>query len=175
MSTFETCVVVGTWGCLGDAVSCRSPLSSPLVRGPGATEVHGNGSIVERRRGSRQVYRGCPVSDRVSVCRGVWWSPSPHGLLGTLEELLRLPSLLGCIPPVPCIRPSRVPLVAEHALDNLTGPGGVDGFLFHFLIPGRERGLHHFGGNGSGESSEEEVGAFVVPCGIFGQAEQFLK
>src|SRR5258708_12362539 len=51
LSTFEACVVVSTWGRLGDAVSCRSSLSSPLVRSPRTAEVHGNGSVVKCRRG----------------------------------------------------------------------------------------------------------------------------
>jgi len=82
-----------------------------------------------------------------------------------------LPRLLGCISPVPCVRPPRITLVAEHTLNDLAGPGGVDRLLLHFFISGRERGLHYFGGDGSGESSEEEVGAFVVSCSVFGKAE----
>ncbi len=147
--------VVACPGCgLGDAASRVSSWPTPLVRGPGVAEVHRNRSVVERRGRRRGVHRGCPVSNTVSVSGGVWWSPSPHILLGTLEEWLGWRfSLLGCVSPVSCVRPPQIALVAEHALDDLAGPGGVDSLLFHFFVSGGEWGLHYFSGDRTGESS----------------------
>jgi len=66
-------------------------------------------------------------------------------------------------------------LIAEHTLDDLARPGGVDGFLFHFFVASGERGFHYFCGDRSGETVKEEVSTLVVPQGIFHEAEQFLE
>ena len=66
-------------------------------------------------------------------------------------------------------------MVAEHTLDDLAQSGRVDHFLLHLFISGWERGFHHFGSNGSGESSEEEIGALIVSQGVFCEAEQFFE
>src|SRR5258708_14226433 len=156
LPAFEAGVVVSVRYGLGNTVLHRSPPSSPLVRGSGSAEVHGDGSVVKCRRGSGRVYRGCPVSDRISIRGGVWRGPTPHVLLGALEEWLgRLSYLLGGISPISRVRSPGVALVAEHTLDDLAGSGGVDCFLFHLFVSSWERGLHYFGGDGSGESSEE--------------------
>src|SRR5258708_267433 len=150
LSALKAGIVVCAGCHLSDAVSCRSPLLPPLVWGSGAAKVHRNGSVVKSRGSSRRVYRRGPVSDRVSVCGGVWWGPSPHSLLGVLEEWLgRLSPLLGCVSPISCVRSPRITLVAKHALDDLAGPGSVNCFLFHLFISGQKRSLHYFGGNGS--------------------------
>ncbi len=86
-----------------------------------------------------------------------------------------LSSQLGCVSPVPCVRPSRVALITKHALDDLTRFCGVNSFLFHLLVACWERGFHYFSGDRSGESSKEEVSAFIVSCGVFGKAEQFFE
>src|SRR5258708_411038 len=102
LSTLETRVIGCLGRCLGDAVPRRASLLSPLVRGPGPAKVHRYWLVIEGARGGRRVYRGHPVSNGVSVSGSVGWGPSPHILLGMLEELLRrLSSLLGCATPVP--------------------------------------------------------------------------
>ena len=102
LSALEAGVIGGSGSCLSDAVSRVSSLSSPLVWGPSVAEVHWYGSVVKGRGCRRRVYRRCPVSNGVPVGGGVRQSPPPHILLGALEELLRLlPSLLGCVSPVP--------------------------------------------------------------------------
>ena len=47
LPTFEAGIVSGAGCGLGDTTSCASSLSSPLVWGPRATEIHGNGSVIE--------------------------------------------------------------------------------------------------------------------------------
>src|SRR5258708_777510 len=86
LSAFEAGVVIRAWCGLSNAVSRCSPLPPPLVRGSGAAEVHGYWAIVESGGGCGRVHRRRPISDRVSVSGGVRWSPSPHILLGALEE-----------------------------------------------------------------------------------------
>src|SRR5258708_5903328 len=154
LSAFEAGVVSGARGRLSNAVSHCSPLSSPLVRGPSAAEVHWYRTVVKGRGCCRRIYGRGPVPDGVSVSGGVGGSPSPHVLLGTLEELLRrLPSLLGCVSPVSGIRPSLVALVAKHTLNNLTRSRSIDRFLLHLFVASGERGFHHLCGDGAGESS----------------------
>ena len=164
-------VVVSAWCRLGDAVLRHSPLSPPLVRGSGVAKVHRNRSIVKCRGSRGRVDRRGPVPNGVSICGGVWWGPAPHILLGALEEWLgRLPPLLG-VSPIACISSPGVTLIAKHTLDDLAGPGGIDRFLFHLFVSCWEWGFHYFDGNGSGESAEEEVSAFVVSCGVFCETE----
>ncbi len=175
LPTFEACVVSSTGCGLGDAVSRVSSLPSPLVWSPRATKVHGDRSVVKCWRSGGRINQGSPVSDGVPVRGGVRWGPASHILLRALEELLgRLFALLGCSP-VPSVRPSRVALIAEHTLDDLAGPSGVNGFLLHLFIASGERGLHYFGGDGPGETMEKEVSTLIVPQGVFCKAEQFLE
>jgi len=47
--------------------------------------------------------------------------------------------------------------------------------LFHFFVASGERGFHDFSGDGVGESSKKEVGAFVVSCGILCESEQLFE
>ncbi len=99
LPTFKACVISSAGHSLGDAVSCVSSLPSPLVWGPGATKVHRNRSVVERRRSSGRINWWGPISNGVSVRRSVRWGPASHGLLRVLEELLGwLSTLLGCSP-----------------------------------------------------------------------------
>ena len=99
LPAFKACVVSSARHSLSNAVLCVSSLPSPLIWGPGAAEVHGNGSVIECGRGSGRVNWGSPISDGVLVCRGVRRCPASHSLLWTLEELLGwLSALLGCSP-----------------------------------------------------------------------------
>ena len=68
LAAFKACVVIGAWRRLSDAVSCHSPLLSPVVWGPRTAEVHGDGSVVKGWRGSGRIYWWCPISDRISIC-----------------------------------------------------------------------------------------------------------
>ena len=176
LPAFEAGVVSGSGGCLGDAVSSASSLTSPLVRGSGAAEVHWYWSVVKGRGCRRGIYGRSPISDGVPVGGSVWWGPSPHILLGALEKLLRqLSSLWRRASPISGIGSSCVGLVAEHTLDNLAGPRGVDRLLFHLFVASRERGFHYLRSDGAGESSKEEVSTLIVSCGILCESEQLLE
>ena len=106
------------------------------------------------------------------VSGGVGWHPPPHSLLGALEEGWGwLPSLWLCILPISPVWSPRVALGPEHALNDLAGPGHVDHLLLHLLVSCWEGGLHYFGGDGVGETSKEEVGTFIVPCGVVHEME----
>ena len=155
LSAFETRVVSHSRGSLSDPGPGVSPLSSPLVWGPRTAEVHRYRSVVEGRRGSGRIYRWSPVSDRVSVSRRVWGRPSPHILLGALEERLGCLSCLVRGAPISRIGASGVALIAKHALNDLARPGSVNGFLLHLLVSCGDWGFHDFGGDGTRESPEE--------------------
>ncbi len=81
------------------------------------------------------------------------------------------PSLQSCVLPISPVWSPRVTLGPEHALNDLAGPGHIDCLLFHVFISRWEGGLHYFGGDGVGETSKEEVGAFIVPCGVVHKME----
>ena len=126
-------------------------------------EVHWDGLIIKCWRGVGRVNWRHPVSDRVTVSGGVGWRPTPHSLLEALKESWgRLSSLRSCIPPVSSIWSSKIALGSEHVLDDLAGPGHVNGFLFHFLVACWKGGFHDFSSDGSGEALKEKVGALIV-------------
>ncbi len=175
LATFEAGVVGHAGRRLGYTALCRSPLLSPLIRGPKVAEVHWNGLVIEHSGGVGRVDWRHPVSDRIAISTGVGWCPPSHGLLGMLKEGWGWLSSLGPrVSPISSICSPEVALIPKHILYDLAGFGRVDCLLLHFFVSGREGGLHYFGGDGSGEALEEEVGTFVVSCGVTCEPEQFL-